>query len=101
MTESPYVREGNGISVKVHVQPRASKSEFCGIYDGYLKIRIAAAPVEGEANKEVIAFLAQFFRVSKSSVNIKQGLSSRRKIVLIEGDVVKLEERLRPELERN
>jgi uncharacterized protein len=48
-----------------------------------IKLRVAAKPVEGEANKEVCRFLADWFGVPKSSVSIIQGASSRHKTVHI------------------
>jgi uncharacterized protein len=50
-----------------------------------LKLRLTAPPVEGEANKECVKFLAKLFNIPKSSVEIIQGQKSRRKTVLIKG----------------
>ena len=51
-----------------------------------LKLRIAAKPVDGEANKEICRFLSDYFGVAKSSVTIAQGASGRNKIVVVAGD---------------
>lgn len=70
---------------KVQVVPRASRSEVTGEHNGALRIRIAAPPVDGAANKEVIGLLAKSFRVSRSAVRILSGHNGRTKQVSIEG----------------
>lgn len=88
-----------GVIVHVQVQPRASKNELAGVREGSLKVRLTAPPVEGEANKECIRFLAKLFNVPKSSVEIIHGQKSRRKSVLIKGHTLKqVEEALRQSL---
>lgn len=67
------------VTLSLYVQPGASKSEWSGLYGEYLKLRIKAPPVDGQANKEVIAFLAQFFKLSKSQVELLKGQSGRIK----------------------
>ncbi len=80
------VKQGaKGAHVSVIVSPRASKSEVMGVYDGALKVRITAAPVDGAANEKLILTLARFFGAPKSSVSILRGEASRRKTVYIEG----------------
>lgn len=74
-----------GVLLHVQVQPRASKNEVAGVLEGSLKLRLTAPPVEGEANKECVKFLAKLFNIPKSSVEIIQGQKSRRKTVLIKG----------------
>ena len=63
----------------LHVQPRASRTGLCGIHGGSLKLAITAPPVEGKANKEVIAFLAAFLKIPKKDVTIVSGAQSRTK----------------------
>ena len=65
------------------VVPRASKSEIVGELDGALKVRVAAPPVDGAANAELIKFLAKTFSVSKSEVEILSGETSKTKQVKI------------------
>jgi len=73
------------VILELYVQPGAKRSEFAGEYDGRLKLRLAAPPVEGKANEALIAFLADHFNVPKRNVRIAAGLRSRRKRVVIEG----------------
>ncbi len=76
--------------LNVRVTPRASKSEVIGIVDGVLKVRIAAPPVDGAANEALIKLLAKHFNVSKSSISIVSGDSSRNKRVRISGTRIPL-----------
>jgi uncharacterized protein (TIGR00251 family) len=65
--------------------PRASRSEVVGEHNGSLRVRIAAPPVDGAANDELIRVLAKTFKVSRSAVKIVSGHNSRTKQVSIEG----------------
>ena len=67
------------------IQPRASKTSIVGLHAGSLKISLAAPPVDGQANAELCKFLAKNLNLSKSSVTISAGDTSRRKSVRIEG----------------
>lgn len=69
----------------LHVQPGASRSEFAGEHGGRIKVRLAAAPVEGRANEALVEFLAAYFEVPRRNVRITAGLKSRRKRVVVEG----------------
>jgi len=74
-----------GVMFCVHAAPRASKSEVAGFYDQSLKVRLAAAPADGAANRELVACLAKFLGVSKSSIKIVKGHASKRKTLLATG----------------
>ena len=78
-----FTEKDGAIVFNVRVVPRASKSEFVGEIGGALKIRIAAPPVDGAANAELIKVLAKEFRVSKSAVEILKGQTSKLKQVKI------------------
>jgi uncharacterized protein (TIGR00251 family) len=84
MTQLPFLRESrDGILLEVYVQPKASRNEIVGIHDERLRIRLTAPPVEGEANKECVRFLAKMFGLPKSKLDIVQGHKSRQKTILI------------------
>lgn len=68
-----------------YVQPKASRCAVIGIHDGMLKIALTAPPVDGEANKMLIKFIASQMGVSKSLCTLVQGDTSRRKVVRIAG----------------
>lgn len=72
----------NGITLKVFIQPRASKNMIAGIYGDALKIKLTAPPVDGAANKMCIKYLSKCFKLPKSSIEIISGQNSRTKLVL-------------------
>jgi len=69
----------------IRVIPRASKTQIVGMHDGALKVRIAAPPVDGAANAELVKLLAKAFGVSKSSIEIISGETSKTKRIRISG----------------
>lgn len=69
----------------VHVVPRASRSEIVGVRDGVLRVRIAAPPVDGAANEELIRTLAKYFAVKRSAIAVVSGKASRTKRISIAG----------------
>jgi uncharacterized protein len=83
---------GDGIVLTLHIQPRASRNEICGIQDNALKIRLTSPPVDGAANKLCREFLADLFSVSKSAVEIVSGETSRHKRVRVNGDPDRLKQ---------
>ncbi|CAK8721646.1 UPF0235 protein CDV28_12527 [Candidatus Electronema halotolerans] len=78
-------RSDGGLLLSVHVQPGAARTELAGMHGDALKLRLAAPPVDGKANKAVIAFLAQLLHLPKSAVVIRSGLRSRAKTLLLTG----------------
>jgi len=69
----------------VHVVPRAHTTDIAGRHGDALKIRLAAPPVDGAANEELVRFLAERLAVPRSAVTIAAGLTGRRKTVKISG----------------
>lgn len=69
----------------MRVQPRASKSGVVGELDGALKIRLAAPPVDGAANEELILFLAKLFGAPRANVSLLSGATSKNKVVRVNG----------------
>ena len=60
-----YTAKDNSVTFTVRVQPRASNSKIVGEIEGNLKVKIAAPPVDGEANEELVKFLSKWFEVPK------------------------------------
>lgn len=71
--------------IVVYCQPGARQTQLAGLHDGKPKIQLKAPPVDGEANKALIAFLAQRCGVPKSAVTIEMGTSGRIKRVDVAG----------------
>ena len=71
--------------LRIHAQPRAARSDLAGIHNGRLKIRLAAPPVDGAANEELVLFLARFLDVPRSRISLVAGGASKHKLVQVEG----------------
>jgi uncharacterized protein len=69
----------------VHVVPRARRTEVAGRHGGIVKIRLAAPPVDGAANDELVRFVAACVGVPRSAVTIESGARSRRKTIAVAG----------------
>jgi uncharacterized protein (TIGR00251 family) len=77
-----YKVEQDEVELRIKAQPGASRSEFAGRYgEEALKVRIAAAAVEGAANKELVKFLAKQFKIPKSSIHFKSGETANIKVL--------------------
>ena len=86
MTQRDYkLHNGQkGAALAVRVTPRASKNQIVGaLNDGTVKIRITAAPTEGQANDELIKFLSDVLGVAKSRIEIVAGNTGRDKLISI------------------
>lgn len=70
--------------IYVKVTPRAGRNEVVKVFEGEYKVKITAPPEKGKANEAVIEILADYFDVSKSSVNIIAGKTARVKIIDVE-----------------
>jgi len=75
--------DGDHVRLTVRVQPRASRTEVAGLHGDSLKIRLASPPVDGAANRELIAFIARRLRRPKSSITLERGARARRKTLCI------------------
>jgi uncharacterized protein (TIGR00251 family) len=78
------------LTLTLHIQPGAKKTEVAGEHGDALKIRLAAPPVDGKANAALLAFIAERLGVSKSAVTLKSGQTSRRKVVEVDGASVEV-----------
>jgi uncharacterized protein (TIGR00251 family) len=72
-------------TITLRVQPNARRSEVLKLEDGVLHVRVAAPPVKGKANKELVGFLSRSLGVSKSSITIEKGFTSRTKVIAVAG----------------
>lgn len=88
MTAAWRREEDGAVVLVLHVQPGARRTEVAGVHgEGTqmrLKIRLAAPPVDGKANTELVRFLAAEFGASAARVTLVRGAAARRKTVRIE-----------------
>ena len=80
-----YSAKDGRLTFNVRVVPRASRSEIAGEHDGALRVRLAAPPVDGAANEELIRVLARALAVPRASVAIIAGQTSKLKRVAVNG----------------
>jgi uncharacterized protein len=69
--------------IQIKVSPRSRVSSLTQAPDGTWVAKLKSPPVDGKANAELIALVAERFKCSKSAVSIKSGASGRRKLVSI------------------
>lgn len=78
-----------GVTLSVRAQPGARKTAIAGLFGegeaAQLKIAVQAPPVEGKANAAILAFLAKFFSLSRTKVELVQGELNRNKVFLLRG----------------
>jgi uncharacterized protein (TIGR00251 family) len=80
-----HTEKDGSLTFKVQVVPRASRSEVVGEHNGALRVRLAAPPVDGAANEELVRLLARLLEVPRSAIEIKSGHSSKNKQVRVKG----------------
>ena len=86
-----------GITLRVRVQPRASRDALSGEREGALVVRLTAPPVAGAANEALSRFLGRTLGVAPSAVRVVSGTSGRNKVVSVAGvDAAAARERLCP-----
>ncbi len=69
----------------VMVVPRAARSRVVGEHDGRLKVHLAAPPVDGEANQELLRMLSELLNISRSKVELVSGFGGKRKTIRVHG----------------
>jgi len=73
------------VRFSVHVRPRSSRCSILGVRDGALDIALMAPPAEGAANEELRKLLSRVLEVRRADVNIIVGVSSRSKLLEVNG----------------
>ncbi len=73
------------MKIEVHAKPRAKKSRIVGWRGEVLEIALAAPPVDGAANEELVRLLAEVLGVPKRQVVVLRGEASRNKLVEVDG----------------
>ena len=92
---SPFFQPtGQGYLLRLTVVPGAQRTQVVGLYGDRLKIRLAAAPEKGAANRELVDFLARALGLPKSSLKLTVGAQSRSKVVAVYDQSPDLRDRL-------
>lgn len=78
-------QKDDGVLIRVQVQPGASKTLIVGIHGDRLKVRIAAPPVDGAANEELLVFLKKKIKIRGISLELVRGATSKMKDILCVG----------------
>ena len=71
--------------ISLHVYPNAPRNQVVGFSGGVLGVKVAAPPLKGQANRELVAFLSQLLGVSRGSLAILKGHTSRNKLIAVSG----------------
>ncbi len=79
--------DANNLILNLYIQPGAKNTIVAGVHGDALKIKLAAAPVEGKANAVLARFLAKYFDVPVCQVILRQGDMSRHKVIVIQQPV--------------
>jgi uncharacterized protein (TIGR00251 family) len=86
MADRPAIRPHvEGTVIEVRVKLRAKASDLLGMKAGVLEVAVAAAPVDGAANEELIRTLAAHFSLGRRAVRVVAGASARHKRILLAG----------------
>ncbi len=80
-----FQEDAEGVSLRLRIQPGASRNEVVGEADGVLRIRLTARPVQGAANQQCLRFLAKQLHIATSKLKLVKGGRSRDKIVRVTG----------------
>ena len=83
MTHDWFRVHNDVLTLTLHVQPGAKRTEVVGLHGAALKVKLAAPPVEGKANEALLRFIADHFDVPLRNVELKQGGQSRHKVIAI------------------
>ena len=78
-------RREHGVRFAVHVQPRAKRAEVDGVYNGALRVRVQAPPVDGAANDALVELLAESLGIARTRVRVVAGATGRRKVIDVDG----------------
>ncbi len=72
-------------TVEIHLQPGAKSDEIVSFRDGVLWVRVTAPPLKGQANRALLALMAQALVVPKNALALIRGYTSRHKVLAVQG----------------
>jgi uncharacterized protein (TIGR00251 family) len=90
------VEKDGTVRFEVHAKPRAKKSRVVGERGDAVEIALAAPPVDGAANEELIRYVSKILAVPKRAIELVRGETSREKLLAVTGlSPAEVEARLR------
>ncbi len=78
-----FVEKDGRIIFNIKAVPGSSKTVVAGLYNGMLKVRLAAAPEKGKANQALVELLAEKFNIPKNSITIVSGQTAKVKKIMV------------------
>jgi uncharacterized protein (TIGR00251 family) len=84
--DSITVLKSNDIAIKILAKPGSKVSSIVGLTSEGIEVKIAAQPIDGEANAELILFMSKLLNVRKSDVSLDRGSKSRTKTIVVSKD---------------
>lgn len=81
------LNSSGSIVLRIHAKPGAKQNTITDIMDEAIGVQIAAPPVDGEANAELVKYIAKVLHLRKSDVSVDRGSKSREKKLLVSGDI--------------
>ena len=85
MERPVLTQRGESLYLRVRVTAGARENRLAGVQGDSLRVRVAAPPVKGAANRVLVRFLAETLQVPRSSVEVVKGHASRSKLVALSG----------------
>jgi uncharacterized protein (TIGR00251 family) len=87
-TVPPWLGQASAgrVALSVIVVPQASITRWAGVHDGQLRVRLAAPPVDGKANEELVRFVAGELKLQRRHVIVLRGQTSKRKTLAIDAE---------------
>lgn len=80
------VNSNGEIMLKIHAKPGSKQNNITDISSDAVSVQIAAPPIDGEANTELVKYIAKVLQLRKSDVSVDRGSKSREKTILIHKD---------------
>lgn len=80
-----FAESSEGVRIRLKVNPRSSKNQLLDLRSETIRVKLAASPVDGEANRSLVKFMARLCHVPTANVEIVSGEKTRHKTILIRG----------------
>lgn len=89
--EAISVNKSGEIVLRIHAKPGAKQNTITDVSTEAVDVQIAAPPIDGEANTELIKFMSKVLQVRKSDLSLDRGSKSREKVLLLAKNTIELD----------